>query len=43
VPEGTFNVAWLLAGVAAWLAINIALVYLRTRRSRDAEEREPRV
>jgi hypothetical protein len=35
-------VAWLLAGVAAWLAINIALVYVRTRRSRDAEEREPR-
>ena len=41
--EETFNVAWLLAGVAAWLAVNIALVYLRTRRSRDAEESEPRV
>src|SRR3569623_744874 len=34
---GTLNVAWLLAGVAAWLAINLALVYLRSRRSRDEE------
>jgi hypothetical protein len=32
----------LLAGVAAWLAVNIALVYLRTRRTRGAEESEPR-
>jgi hypothetical protein len=30
-------VAWLLAGVAAWLAINIALVYLRTHRGCDKE------
>jgi hypothetical protein len=36
-------VAWLLAGVAAWLTINIALVYLRTRRARGAEENEPRI
>ncbi len=42
-PRETFNVAWLLAGVAAWLTINIALVYLRTRRARGAEENEPRI
>jgi hypothetical protein len=36
-----FNVAWLLAGVAAWLAINLALVYLRTRRARDEKGRDP--
>ncbi len=42
-PRETFNVAWLLAGVAAWLTINIALVYLRTRRAGDAEENEPRM
>jgi hypothetical protein len=34
-------VAWLLAAVAAWLAINVALVYLRTRRARDETGRDP--
>ena len=33
--------AWLLAAVAAWLAINVALVYLRTRRARDETGRDP--
>jgi len=28
--------------VAAWLAVNVVLVYLRTRRAREAEESEPR-
>jgi len=28
--------------VAAWLAVNVALVYLRSRRARKAEESEPR-
>jgi hypothetical protein len=33
-------VAWLLAGVAAWLAVNVALVYLRTRRAREEKGRD---